>query len=1006
MQFAISRARDWTVKKTTTQTLLRLAAAPAVLGVAMLSTAAFAQEPQTADAAEEGDVIIVTGSRIARPELEVANPIVAITAAAIENTGQTNVADILIRNPALTASVGSSLSGGADAGFGETGVNLLDLRNLGTDRTLVLVNGKRHVAGVANSAAVDINTIPQELIEKVDVLTGGASAVYGADGVSGVVNFILKRNYEGFSARAQAGISSRGDAGSQLISVVAGKNFLDDRANLTVAYEYNRADRLHSSERLYSGDPSRWAVMVQNPDDFNPDDDPNVYDQIRQNNLTWAYSARQGMVALDSGLYLGDGGTYDEGIVLPGTAFAIGGTNTNVAGYYGDLQPETERHAFNVLTSFEFSPAARLYLEGKYVKADSFSVGQPSFDFGTYLYPDNAYLVDRFGVDEAAGGAGLYRDNFDLGIRGETNERETFRIVVGLEGEITDNLRYDISYVYGRTKSQYIQTSNLIGDRFFAALDAVRDPVSGNIVCRSTLDPTSNIDPENFDAPATTFTPGANSICRPLNLLGEGVASQEALDFVLADNVSRARIAQEVVSGYISGDTEAFFNLPGGPIGFAVGAEYRREKSSETPDLLLQNGEFRDFSAVAPSSGEFDVKEVFGEINLPILADLPFAERLSIGGAIRFSDYSTVGSTTTWKVDGVYAPIRDLRFRATYSQAVRAPNIGELFRPESGTFLFIQDPCDITRRNQGTQYREANCEALLAGFGLTPAQIATFSPNSVPEQNTSRRGLFSGNENLQEETAKTWTAGVVIQPSFIPGLSVTFDWYNIRITDAINTPTAEELAELCVDQPTLDNPYCPNLFRETTPGPTLGFFLGQGNDPLRRNAFLVRPENVAAFRTAGADFTVNYVFTPAANIGRFQFSLAGGYLDSINFVPTLGADVDDDLLEAYNPRWRGNVSLTWTLDNFSFNYGLSYWSKTRRYTTEELEGDPDIADPKYFFYKERWEHDIRAAFTVDEKFEFYGGVNNLFDYEPEPGRLSYPVSGVGRYLYAGVKVGF
>lgn len=972
----------------------KLGVAPVVLGVALISAPAFAQDAAADEAASSEDTIIVTGSRIARPELDNTNPVVGITAIAIENSGQTNITDILLRNPALTASVGSSLAGGPDAGFGETGVNLLDLRNLGTERTLVLVNGKRHVAGIPNSAAVDINTIPQDLIERVDVLTGGASAIYGADGVSGVVNFILKRDFEGLTARAQAGISSRGDAGSQLISVVAGKNFADGRGNVTAAYEYSKSKRLHSSRRGFSGNPDKHFSMVQNPDDFQPDDNPDLFDFIPQNNLTWAYSAPQGMVELDSGLFLGDGSAYDPGIVLPGTAFAIGGTNTPVAGYFGDLQPATQRHAYNLMGSFEFSPAARFYAEGKYVETKAFSVGQPSFEFGTELAGDNAYLIERFGAAAAAGGAGLYRDNFDLGIRGETNQRKTYRIVLGLEGQLSDHLRYDLSYVYGRTTARYEQTSNLIGDRFFAALDAVRDPASGQIVCRSTLDPSAA-------AGATTFTPGAGSTCRPLNLLGEGVADQAALDFVLADNVSRSRISQEVFSGSISGDTGAFFNLPGGAVGFAVGAEYRREKSSETPDPLMVNGDFRDFAAIAPSGGKFNVKEVFAELNVPVLADMPFAERLSFGGAIRYSDYSTVGTTTTWKVDGLYAPIRDVRFRATYSQAVRAPNMGELFQPASGTFLRMTDPCDITRRDQGTQYRVANCQALLAGIGLTPAQIAAFSPNSVPEMNTTRRGQVSGNTDLREETAKTWTAGVVLQPSFIRGLTMTFDWYNIRIKGAINTPTATELAALCVDQATIDNVYCENVFRDQN----TGYFLGGGNDPLQRNAFLARPENVAGFRTAGADFTINYKFSPSEKFGLFELNVTAGYLDKISFVPTIGADVDNDILEAYNPRWRGSASVNWSLDNFSLNYGVSYWSKTRRYTTEQLAADPDISDPKYFWMKEKIEHDIRAAVKVSDAFQFYAGVNNLFDTKPEFGELSYPVSGIGRYIYAGVKVG-
>jgi iron complex outermembrane recepter protein len=971
-------------------------------------------EPETTaeeDGTAEDEAIVVTGSRIARPELNVANPIVAVTADDIENTGLVNITDVLIRNPALTASAGSSLAGGANAAFGATGANFLDLRNLGQNRTLVLVNGRRHVAGISNSAAVDINSIPQDLIEKVDVLTGGASAIYGADGVSGVVNFIMKRNFEGLTARAQTGISSRGDAASQLISIVAGKNFANDRANIAVGYEYNNSNRLSSFDRAFSGDPLKNFGLFTNTADFLIDpisgqrvDDPNIFDNILYNNITWADSAPDGAIDLDlDGIpdFTGSGLPYDRGTVLVSAAGrAVGGSNTPTAGYFGDLQPKTQRHAANILATFEVSPALRLFAEGKYVQAKAFSVGQPAFDFFTFLAPDNAYLINRFGAGAAPGGALLSRDNFDLGIRGERNKRETWRGVIGADGALSDNARYEISYVYGQTKARNTQTNNLIADRYFAALDAVFDPATGQIVCRSTIDGGAIIDPNNFGQAPSTFTAGTGSICRPLNFLGNGVASQEALDFVLADNTNRSKIQQHVVSGSISGDFGALFSLPGGPVGFAIGAEYRKEKSNDVPDQLIQDGSFRDFAAVAPSSGQFDVKEAFAELNVPILADMPFAELLSVSAAIRVSDYSTVGTTTTWKFDGIYAPIEDIRFRGSYSQAVRAPNIGELFLPNSGTFAFITDPCDVTRLDEGSSTRAANCATILAGLGLTPAQIASFSPSTDAQNTTSRRGLAGGNPNLTEETAKTWTAGVVVRPSFIPGLTMTFDWYDITIKDAVNTPTATELANLCVDQPTTDNRFCENIFR----APGTGFILGDGNDPLQRIGFIVGPENVARFKTSGADFSLRYAFSPGEKLGDFAFNVTGGYLDSITFVPSIGAETDDDILEQYNPRWRGTASIDWKIDQFSLNYGVTYFGKTRRFRTEQIEANPDISDPRFFFFKERWEHDIRAAFELDNGFQFYGGVNNIFDELPAIGQLSYPVSGIGRYFYFGAKV--
>lgn len=952
------------------------------------------------EAAEEA--IVVTGSRIARPELEVANPIVAITAEAIEKTGQVNITDILIRNPALIASRGSSLSGGADAGFGETGGNFLDLRNLGENRTLVLVNGRRHVAGIPNSAAVDINSIPQDLIEKIDVLTGGASAIYGADGVSGVVNFIMKKDFEGLTARAQAGVSSRGDAGSQLVSVTAGKNFADNRGNIAASYEYNRSSRLSSFDRAFSGNPLTNKALFRDLADF--PDNPNVVDRILYNNITWADSAPDGAVDLDlDGVpdFTGSGRVYDRGILLRSAGGrAIGGTNTPTAGYFGDLQPKTERHSANLLTSFEFSPALRLFAEGKYVQAKAFSVGQPSFDFFTFIADDNAFLADRFGAGAAPDGALLTRDNFDLGIRGESNKRETYRGVIGADGAISDNARYELSYVYGQTKARNTQTSNLIADRYFAALDAVRDPSTNQIVCRSTLNGAADIDTNNFGQQASTFTPGAGSICRPLNFFGSNVASQAALDFVLADNTNRSKVQQHVASGSVTGDFGALFALPGGPVEFSFGAEYRKEKSQDTPDQLIQDGSFRDFAAVAPSTGQFNVKEVFAELSVPLLADMPFAELLTVSAAARVSDYSTVGTTYTWKFDGIYAPIDDIRFRGSYSQAVRAPNIGELFQPNSGTFGFVTDPCDVTRLGDGTSTRAANCATILGRLGLTAAQIAAFSPSTDAQNTTSRRGLTGGNPNLTEETATTWTAGVVLRPSFIPGLTATFDWYDIAIKGAVNSPTATELAGLCVDQPTANNRFCDNIFRATG----TGFVLGDGNDPQQRIGFIVGPENVANFKTAGADFSVRYSFSPSDGLGNFALNLNGGYLDSISFVPSIGAESDNDILEAYNPRWRGSASVDWEIGNFSVNYGVSYFSKTRRFTTEQLTANPDISDPRFFFFKERWEHDIRAAIELDNGFQFYGGVNNLLDEKPSFDQLSYPVSGIGRYLYVGAKI--
>ncbi len=954
-------------------------------------TALDAADPATKPVNE--DDIVVTGSRIARPEIDSPSPITSLSAATLEQSGRTNVTDFLVQNPALLGSTTSANQSGSTASFGGAGTNLLNLRNLGADRTLVLVDGRRHVAGLPGTASVDINTIPKDLIDRIDVQTGGAgSAIYGADGVSGVVNFVLKRDFEGLRIRGQAGATEDGDAGNRFFAITGGKNFADGRGNVALSYEYTADDRLSSLQRRNTGSPLDTFSFARNPND--PGDDPSIPDRILQNNLRYSDSSRFGAVDVDfDGIpdFNGNGGIYNRGLLLPG-GVTQGGDSTPLAGYQGDFQPKNRIHNVNLLTSFEVSKALRVFAQGKYSNTKSFTVAQPSFDFFTYLAPDNAYLNDRLGI-AAADGALLSRDNYDLGIRGESAKRETFRGVIGADGRISEHAKYEFSYVYGQTRSRFVSSNYRLADRYYAALDAVRDPATGRIVCRSSLDPTGNIDPNNFDQPATTFTPGANSGCLPINLLGEGLVSPAALDFINVDLVNRYKVQQHVLSGSISGDFGQFFELPGGPIAFAIGGEYRKEKSAFVSDPYAQQGALLDLAQVSPEKGSFNVKEAFAELNVPLLKNVRFADTLSFDAAIRLSDYSTVGRTTTYSVGGVYAPVKDIRVRGTYSQAVRAPNITELFSPTNGTFSFIDDPCDAQNLPEGTQYRQANCTATLTAAGLTPAQIAAFNPVDDPAATVSLPGRAGGNRNLSEETAKTWTVGIVLQPQFLPRLTITADWFNIKLKNAVRTATAQELVDLCVDQPTLDNVYCANVTRSGTNGYVSDYFIA--------------PQNVAAFRTSGLDLSVAYTLVASPEIGSFTLSVRGNYLDKLTFVPTPGADVENSRLLPQAPKYSGQTDLTWTNGDLSVNYGLTYQSKTRRFTADQVAASPDYADPQYFFYRERWEHDIQASVRAGDRFSFYGGVNNFTGKIGDVGNrtgINTPYNALGRVFYAGARM--
>ena len=957
-----------------------------LVGAVLLASTARSQETASSKDPQAIADIVVTGTRIRRAEEDFANPVIAITAETIARSGRTNIADLLVKSPALVGSQVGALTGGSNTFYGETGADLLNLRNLGINRTLVLVDGRRHVSGIEGSAAVDLNSIPTDLIESIDVLTGGASAIYGADGVSGVVNFRLKRNFEGVTVRGQVGSSGYGDGTNRFAAVTAGHNFADQRGNLAVAFEFNVDDRVSDQRRRFLRNPTA-GDLYRNQADI--PDDPRIPDNVPYYDVRYADSSPAGAVDVDFDNvpdYIGNGQRYDRGIVLDGSGgYAVGGSSTQVDGYQGDLFPSLKRYIVNGLGHFDVNDHLTLFAEAKFAEVRAHSLSQPTFDVYQFIDAENPFMPAsiRSAIDPVAEaayfedatippGVLVTRDNFDLGINAEDTRRRTVRGVIGASGTISEHARYEVSYVYGITRVRVDSRNNRIEDRWQAALDVVTDPSSGQPVCRSSLDP--DADP---------FLAG----CVPYNIFGQNVRDPRALAYVNTNSVSRSKITQQVLSGSVSGDFGSFLKLPGGPIGYAIGAEYRREQSDFEPDALLSAGATWA-GTLSPSSGGFGVKELFAETNLPILTNRPGAHLLSIGGAIRLSDYDTIGKTTTWKLDSIYAPVASILFRGTYSQAVRAPNIAELFGARSSTYNFITDPCDINELNNGSSTRAANCAEILQGLGIDPA---TYEPSTSTEASIAKLGVTGGNSSLSEETAKTWTAGVVWKPEFLHGFSATADWYDIRIKQAINTAAAEELAQLCVDQPTLNNLFCPNITRD----PGTGFI----------TSFDVQPQNVANFRAAGMDATFNYRFDTHAH-GSFAAQLVGGFVKRIEFVSSPGAEPRSDLGQQYFPKYSAILDLTWSLQSLTVSYGLNWFSKTNRYTNATIAGDPDSADSKYLKIKQAWEHNLQVEYEVSDRLSIWAGVNNLFDEKPEFGYRSYPVSAMGRFLYAGAKAGF
>jgi iron complex outermembrane recepter protein len=989
-----------------------LAIASALIGPSVLAAQTVEnQAPQVEASSEEPAAeldeiqdIVITGSRILTQQFDLANPVVGVDQSAIENAGVTNATSFLQDFPALTASPGAAQNTN-DAAPDDVGLNLLNLRNLGTDRTLVLVDGRRHVGGVTGSAAVDISTIPIGLIERVDILTGGASAIYGADAVSGVVNFVLKRDFEGLSFNGQTGTSGMGDAASQFFSATAGVNFAEDRGNVAVSLEYGRDDALELTDRRRLSSEN-FPFFVTNTDDA--DDDPNVPDFVLARDVRFFDSSPTSGIDVDfDGLpdFIGDGTAFDPGI-FAGDILQLGGSGTPQQAYNVGLLPKVERYIVNSILNYEFTDNVRVFAQGKYARVDSASREQPTFDFTMLVTADNPFLAPNVRdiiQSSPEGFAGVNRDNLDL-YEGADNERETWRGVIGIEADLGDRMVLAANYVYGQSDVQITQTGARLNDRFFAAIDAVDEgeflsgTPNGNVVCRSNLTGDLNASNQPFynfgagfffeDFAQLTFTPGPNSGCVPFNLFS---ATQDpaAIAFVSTRATDRSSIRQDVADVSLAGDFGEGFKLWADPIGFAVGAEYRKEQSNSTPDPLNTTG--LAYGVVTqPTDGSFNVKEVFGEIRVPVISDRPFVNDLTLNGAVRLSDYSTIGNTATYQIGGVYAPVQQLRFRGTYAQTVRAPNIGELFAPANRTLTDINDPCSPTFIDAGSENRAANCEALLAGLGLTPTQIENF----MGALSTPVIGTISGNENLTEETAKTLTFGAVMQPSFIPGLVFSADYYSVKISDAVNTATVDEVLQLCVDQPTLDNVFCPQITRDP------------GSDPFNPglvSGYQLQPENVAQIKTQGIDFSAQYTSLPG-RFGRFNFDLAGTHLLKLTSIPIPGGLVVDERSTVFAPDWQVNFDVNWNISEIELTYGINYFSGTYRFTRQQLESQPDTVAPEFLKFKAKFTHDMQLGWNIDDRFSLYGGVNNLFDQQPDIDSVDYPIgSAIGRFFYFGVR---
>ena len=619
----------------------------------------------------------------------------------------------------------------------------------------------------------------------------------------------------------------------------------------------------------------------------------------------------------------------------------------------------------------------------------------------------------------------MSRFNIDFGGRGELHDRDTYRIVGGVEGTFNEDWNYEISFNYGRLETKLRSLNNLKlfdlngnPDGFLLALDATRN-AAGQIVCRVN---------------AVTVT---RPDCVPINVFGDGAPSAEALAFVNTTGRREEKAEQFVALASVAGDLSQLFELPGGPVGFAVGGEYREEKAfSAFDELTASGGTF--LNAIQPfAPPKLTVKEAFGEVNIPLLADMPLAKELSFGAAARVSDYNTAtGTVWAYNVQGIYAPINDIRFRAAYATSVRAPTQRDLFSPLSQNFAFIADPCDAQNITNNPN-RQANCTAAGVPLAATPAlsAICASSPFPVapgaPFVNCTARSFSTGfesggNPTLVEERGKSLTLGVVIEPSFIPGLNFTVDYYNIEVESLIATLAAQTIINNCYDNPTgINNPFCTTVQRD----PTTGLFV----EP----AVIAGGVNFAKQKTEGIDFDIQYTKT-FDNGHRLRFRGIATYLMTLDdFTNPADPELPNRRRsELGDPKWAASANFNYDFGAFDITWAMRYLGPQTKGTYETQNryigrcpgsgvvgfsggtctpGELTILDPQNDdafekpYFKAQTYHNVRVNWDIEDgKYNFYVGVDNLFDNKPPFGQLGTaggdPYDTFGRFFYAGFQV--
>jgi outer membrane receptor protein involved in Fe transport len=902
----------------------------AVLGVLGLAAACTTKEVRAQSVPESEnqqsdslESVVVTGSRIATTGFETPTPVTMLSAEDLIAGGTGSVIDRItqlpmIQNSSVPQTVRVSTTGAA-------GASLLDLRGLSPTRTLVLMDGRR-IVPVNSNGSPDASLVPQALIERVEVVTGGASAAYGSDAVSGVVNFILDKDFTGLKSELQGGASTYDDAENYKASITGGMPFAGGRGHVVANVEYyDHAGVQGTRDRPFAQD---HCALISMPAAVRPPANAVACD-VKSTLVTYG-----GLITSTGplrGIAFGPGGApyqHDFG-TLTTTNYTVGG-NGVMPGDYINLMASIERRNVFLRTDFDLTDSTNIFFEGLYGQNTSTynsSVPNNAATRAFTIYRENAYLpqsVRDLMIANNITSFRLGRSNLDWvdGVKAE-QETSVYRLVGGIEGDLGAGWKYDAYVEHGRNARRISADKNMIYENTYRAVDAVVHPVTGQIVCNSTL-----VEPGNG--------------CVPMNIFGFGSPSAESIDYVLGKSSGYQTTKQDVVAAQLSGEP---FSTWAGPVGFAVGAEHRIDEMWVTSDPMSQMiktctnvrgcdaglvgfpGAFQVLN-LQPTQGEIKVTEGFVEALVPLAEDQSWAQSLTFNGAARYTDYSTSGSVATWKAGLVYEPNDTFRFRATQSRDIRAGNASELFD----------------------------------GFDESPAIIIDrLQPGNV--QYSAFVGSI-GNPNVEPEKANSTTVGVIFHPQWLQGFVASVDYYDIEIEGAIGQYTAQQTIDACAQGA---QPLCDFITRRET--------------GLIQTVFLPYV-NRDSIETSGFDFELSYA--TALPVGNLTTRLiANNIQHKRTIVPGAEAiELAGQVSGTGTPKWRGSLTLGYGLGNFSATLTERMLGEGKRNLAfiEGVDISVEDNDTSSVFYTDM---SLRYSFDVNNlNLEAFAAANNVFNKKP------------------------